>query len=602
MDRKAYIVLLISFLLLMVWYPVINHFYPPTPSRATTNSVSKVIESTATNYSNSIPTISAQTNAAATNVNTLPRIVTQPNAPEDTLTIENKDVRYTFSSHGGGLKFVELKTYPAVVQCNPKIRGATNSLATLNTKAPLPVLAILDGLEIEADRIFAISKTETSVRAEKLLTNGLYLVKEFQLSTNYLLKASVRLENRTAQSILLPEQEWVIGTATPISPHDETMMLGVQWYNGRKDQVVNEPYFANRTLGCFPGSPRSEYRGGESNVVWASVYNQFFALVAVPNEPAPQVVARRVNLPPPAAEQLASDSRALAHPFGYQAGFLYPGGTLAGGQSVERRFDIYAGPKEYNTLARLGNNLDLVMQFGAFVGFFAKLLLLSMNALYATLHVSYGVAIIIITVIIKLAFWPLTKASTKSMKRMAALQPQMKALQEKYKDDPKKMNLKLMEFMKEHKVSPLGGCLPMLLQIPVFIGFYTMLRSAIELRGAKFLWACDLSQADTILILPGIGFPLNPMPLLMGVTMLWQAKLTPPAPGMDPVQQKIMRYMPLMFIVFLYNMSAGLTLYWTVQNLLTIVQMKLTKTSESQTAQGPVPPPGLSPKPKKKQP
>ena len=167
------------------------------------------------------------------------------------------------------------------------------------------------------------------------------------------------------------------------------------------------------------------------------------------------------------------------------------------------------------------------------------------------------------------------------MKRMAALQPQMKVIQEKYKEDPKKMNLKLMEYMKEHKVSPLGGCLPMLLQIPVFFGFYTMLQSAIELRGARFLWSCDLSQPDTVWHLPGFGFPVNPLPLLMGVTMLWQARLTPPSPGMDPVQQKIMKHMPLMFMVFLYNFSAGLTLYWTVQNLLTIAQMKLTRNYEA---------------------
>jgi len=174
------------------------------------------------------------------------------------------------------------------------------------------------------------------------------------------------------------------------------------------------------------------------------------------------------------------------------------------------------------------------------------------------------------------------------MKRMQLLQPQMKAIQEKYKEDPVKMNKKVMEFMKEHKVSPLGGCLPMVLQIPVFFGFYRMIQSAIELRGAPFLWVGDLSKPDTLLVIPalgnipflgipGVGVPINLLPLIMGVTMLWQARLTPPSPGMDPMQAKIMRYMPLMFMAFLYNFSAGLTLYWTVQNLLTIAQTKLTR-------------------------
>ena len=277
--------------------------------------------------------------------------------------------------------------------------------------------------------------------------------------------------------------------------------------------------------------------------------------------------------------------------------------VVATNQVMDHGFEIFAGRKEYYTLSRRGRYLDSVMDLGGFFGFFAKGLLLSMNALHA-LGLAYGIAIIVITVIIKLLFWPLTKASTKSMKRMAALQPQMKALQEKYKDDPKKMNQKLMEFMKANKVNPLGGCLPMLLQIPVFFGFYKMLQSAIELRGAQFLWACDLSQPDTVMMIPGFHFPVNPLPLIMGVTMLWQARLTPPSPGMDPVQQKIMKYMPMMFMVFLYNFSAGLTLYWTVQNLLTIAQMKLTKDPSGPASSGakPVamsPPPGGTPKKKR---
>jgi YidC/Oxa1 family membrane protein insertase len=195
------------------------------------------------------------------------------------------------------------------------------------------------------------------------------------------------------------------------------------------------------------------------------------------------------------------------------------------------------------------------------------------------------------------------------MKRMQALQPQMKAIQEKYKDDPVKANRKSMEFMREHKVSPLGGCLPMLLQMPVFIGLYVMIQTAIELRGARFLWATDLTKPDTLLIIPGlswipilgvpgVGLPFNLLPLIMGGTMLWQSHLAPPSPGMDPSQQKIMRYMPLIFMLMLYNFSAGLTLYWTVSNLLTIAQTKLTKTQPEPppAGKGPV----LTPAQKKK--
>jgi len=197
-----------------------------------------------------------------------------------------------------------------------------------------------------------------------------------------------------------------------------------------------------------------------------------------------------------------------------------------------------------------------------------------MNGLHS-FGLGYAMCIIVITVIIKILFWPLTKASTVSMKRLAAYGPQMAEIKEKYKDDPQKMNKRTMEFMREHKINPMGGCLPILIQIPVFIGFFTMLRTAVELRGAEFLWACDLSQSDTVAEIA--GFPINPLPMIMGVTMLLQARITPVSPTADPTQQKIMKYLPLMFIVILYKFSAGLTLYWTVQNMLSILQTKLTK-------------------------
>jgi YidC/Oxa1 family membrane protein insertase len=329
-------------------------------------------------------------------------------------------------------------------------------------------------------------------------------------------------------------------------------------------------------------------------------HNQYFALAVMPQDPALQVVIRKVDLPPPSEEEIRADSRTVKQPVGLGTALVYPGLTLKPQETVQRQITIFAGPKEYRTLATISatfnNNVDAMMNFG-FFGFVSKALLLGMNWLHSVLHLSYGWAIIAITIIIKLVFWPLTQASTRSMKRMQALQPQLKALQEKYKDDPVKSQRKMMEFYKEQKVNPMSGCLPTLIQMPVFFGFYSMIRSAIELRGAPFLWVADLSQPDTLFLLPGINFPFNLLPLVMGATMLWQARLTPPSPGMDPAQAKMMRYMPLMFMVFLYNFSAGLTLYWTVQNLLSIVQTKLIKTVPEPAA---AKSPALTPPPKKR--
>jgi len=591
MDRKSILILVVCFVALMLWYPLINKLYPPKPLPAgATNAPPATV--TATNQApiTSVPPVIAESPITA------PKPIANTNVQEDLVILTNENARYTFTTHGGGLKLIELLKYPETVSTHREKLPQTNRVATLNTVTPAPTLALLGGDALQGDGVFTLTKTaEDSVRAEKALTNGLTIRKDFTLGTNYLLTGKIQLRNTSAQPLNLPEQEWVVGTANPMGPRDNGQAVGVLWYNGNGTESVNAAWFANRSFwSCIPGAtttPRTEYHGGGSNVVWVAVHNQFFALAAMPEQPARDVVAWKVDLPRPTGEEALLVATNAPAPQGCEAALVYPGLPLAPGQVIERQIHLFAGPKEFQTLARIGdrfnNKLDLVMEFG-FWGFFSKALLLGMNWLHHALKFSYGWAIVAITIIIKVVFWPLTQASTRSMKRMQLLQPQMKAIQEKYKEDPVKMNKKVMEFMKEHKVSPLGGCLPMVLQIPVFFGFYRMIQSAIELRGAPFLWVGDLSKPDTLLVIPGlsfipflgipgVGLPINLLPLIMGVTMLWQARLTPPSPGMDPMQAKIMRYMPLMFMAFLYNFSAGLTLYWTVQNLLTIAQTKLTR-------------------------
>jgi YidC/Oxa1 family membrane protein insertase len=606
MDRKTIIVLVVSFALILLWGPLINRLLPPPPAASRTNVVTGVTNPLPGALTNAATPGVTPTNAAAPAVPPAELIPGQATplvtagTPEQTEVIESKSARYTFTSHGGGLKLVELKLYPENVGCSRK-PADTNRLASLNTHAAVPVMALLGGESLQGDGVFQLTKTANRVRAEKALSNGLHLVKEFQLASNYLVAVTTHLENRSALPLVLPAQEWEVGTATPMGPLDDGSRLAVYWYNGKKSEITAGEFSSSGFM-CMPRTPPSQVQRGNNDVFWAGAQNQFFAiaLIASTNAPGAHVVVVKTNLPPPTAAELLEVPKANKQPFGLQAAMIYPAVTLAPGQKLERLFYIYAGPKEFRLLAEIGaafqNNLDLLMDYGGFFGFFAKVLLLSMNWLHSTLHFSYALVIITITVLIKVLFWPLTQASTRSMKRMQKLQPQMKALQEKYKDDPAKMNRKLMEFMKENKVSPMAGCLPMVIQLPVFFGFYKMIQSAIELRGARFLWACDLSQPDTIFQIPGLGFNVNPLPLLMGATMLWQARLTPPSPGMDPMQQRVMKYMPVMFLFILYNFSAGLTLYWTVQNLLTIAQMKLTRSKEESS---PAPKPA-APAPKKK--
>jgi YidC/Oxa1 family membrane protein insertase len=569
MDRKSIIILVVAVGLFFLLNPLVDHFFPPKPA--------PVMQPAATNSE------MAATNVTARPASPSPRVQATapatPSTPEQIVTVSNADLIWHFTSRGGGLKDVELIHYPAAIRRPGAPVPETNKLATLDQNATLPVLALM-GYDLDGDGDFVLTRDGDTVRAEKTLTNGLRVVKEFVISTNYLFKASVRLENTSSQPLRVPERDLVVGTATAIGPLDDPTSMGTMWYNGLKSQNIQQKWFSNPTFGCFPGTPRWHYEEGASNVVWAAVHNQFFALAAIPTNPAPQLRIDKILVAAPDLSGPTNSMSALLTN-GYQTELVYPAAVLPSHQSVETVFLFYAGPKEYKRLAEIaqamGNNLDLIMDFTGLLGFFSKLLLWSMNGLN-DLGLGYGLSIIGITIIIKVVFWPLTNASTKSQKRMQALQPQLKAITDKYKDDAVKRNEKTMEFYKQHKVSPLGSCLPTLLQLPVFYGFYLMMRGAIELRGAHFLWAFDLSQTDTVATIA--GFPVNPLPLIMGATQLWMSHMMPPSPGMEPGQQKLMRWMPLMMIAFFYRMSAGLTLYWTVQNLLSIVQMKLTKTTD----------------------
>ena len=223
-------------------------------------------------------------------------------------------------------------------------------------------------------------------------------------------------------------------------------------------------------------------------------------------------------------------------------------------------YKLYYGPKDLDILKAQGNQLEKVIDLGWFT-VVAKPLLYALKFLYGYVH-NYGIAIIIITVIIKMLFYPLTYKSYKSMKDMQKIQPKMALLKEKYKNDKDAMNKAVMELYKTNKVNPLGGCLPMLVQFPIFVALYRALMTSIELRHAPFIfWVHDLAAKD----------PYYVTPIIMGATMFIQQKMTPTT-SMDPTQAKMMMALPLVFTVMFINMPSGLVLYWLVNNLLTIAQ------------------------------
>ncbi len=606
MDRKGIGVLLVAFALMLGWPALVNRLYPPSAKpKAGTNAVPSTVSSNTVAGSQAAPTPSmpSTTLQSAPSPTSPPAQVLSAMAGQ-TLVLENAQVRATFTSLGGGLRRVDLKEYPAVIARGKKEGAQASTDVMLNDPAFSPAFVHTGLAGLGMDQEFRLTQRDGAVIAQRDLPDGLRVVKEYRLASNYVFQVTIRHENLGNQPVALLPGEMVVGTASTPDRHETGDWLGAYWYNGTAAEHVDMTWFANRFMGCIPGVPRTEYAAGASNVAWAAIHNRFFTMIAIPDRPADRVVVRDYALPRPSPADREADGRLNPDPRAYQASLVLAGGTVAPGQSLEQRFSFYAGPKEYFTLSRMRLGLEAVMDFSGFTGFFAKALLLSLNGLHQFIP-SYGWAIVVLTILIKALFWPLTAISTRSMKRMQAIQPELQAIREKFKNDPAKVQEKTMECMKRHKVNPAAGCLPMLIQFPVFIGFFFMLRTAIELRGASFLWVPNLAEPDTLLTVPGLGWvpflgvagvglPFNLLPLLMGATSLWMSSLTPPSPQMDPVQQKMMKYMPVFFVAFLYNYSSGLTLYWTVQNLLSVLQTKITRMNDEKSLEKGSPPAPLA--------
>lgn len=243
-------------------------------------------------------------------------------------------------------------------------------------------------------------------------------------------------------------------------------------------------------------------------------------------------------------------------------GVLYPTTTVAPNSQATINSTLFVGPKDQDAMAAVVENLDLTVDYG-FLWWLAQPIFKLLQFLQSFL-INWGLSIIAVTIIIKLLLYPLTKAQYVSMAKMRMIQPKLTALRERYGDDRQKMSQAMMKLYKDEKVNPLGGCLPMLLQLPIFLSLYWVLLESVELRHAPlFLWIDDLSAKDPYYILP----------LLMGVSMWFMQKLQP-SPATDPMQQKLLQYMPVIFTVFFLWFPSGLVLYWLSNNLITIGQMQ----------------------------
>ena len=379
------------------------------------------------------------------------------------------------------------------------------------------------------------------------IVNGIQMIKTFEaVPDSYILNYSVQLINRSRE----------------IKPIKALYFFGEQRlsdYGGGMHQVSHEgPVF------FFDESLQTESTDNIENELtvtmmkWLGVEDQYFIGAVAPETPVRNGFFR-AGMYFPESKFQARGEKKLSPYFGV----ALPPTDLKPNLQVESNFKLYYGPKADEELVKFGYKLE--MSHDMTLEVLAGPLLDLLRFIYGLVG-NYGVAIIILTIIVRLVLFPLTYKGMKSMKRMQQLTPRMKKLQEKYKNNKEKLNKEMMDLYRKNKVNPLGGCLPLLLQIPVFFALYSSLSSAVELRHAPFIfWISDLSQPD------GLGIT----PLLMGVSMYIQQKMTPQTAMMDSTQVKIMQMLPFIFTVFSFTFPSGLTMYWVTSNVLSIAQQQI---------------------------
>jgi len=359
----------------------------------------------------------------------------------------------------------------------------------------------------------------------------------------YLIDLSIRVENLGSQAWENSPTLSLINLPISSSGGSRYSFQGPALFSKDELQEVKLKKIEGETQ--FPGP-----------IDWIAYTSQYFTMAVVPIDLAPNHAQ---------LEALDTDRQMV------ETTFIGPKITLQPGAQQEFRYKLYLGPKEEGYLKAADPKLKDIINYGWF-DIIAQPLLKCLKFFNRFTH-NYGVDIIILTILIKLLFWPLTHKSYVSMQQMKKLQPKMQKIREKYKDDKEKMNQEIMQMYRTHKVNPVGGCLPMILQIPVFFALYRVLYSALAIRHAPFmLWINDLAAPDRLYV--GINIPylggLPVLTLLMGVSMFFQQKMSPTTG--DPRQEKMMLMMPVVFTFFFINFPSGLVLYWLVNNILSIGQ------------------------------
>lgn len=533
MDKRALIGIGLSILVLVVYQQVMTYFYGPPPT-VSAPEVEKNKPETAEPRENSTPippSVAPPTSEAA---------VAAASAKE--ITVETENYRAVFTTAGARLKSFKFKKYRSSVdEKSPPFEMIRN---VPGVPLPLGVRWQAASPVDDSDVIYSVQGDDLNLAGDAKGTvvfrgqtkNGAVITKSFTFSgATYPIQMEVSVK---AADGATPSPEILLADQSdhPAPNHDAPFEGFIALVDNK---IRREP-------------PAEAAKGHEftGDVSWAGFGHTYFLFALLPENGAQHTVSVR------------------------QMGAALIGAV--GGQAANQHYTVFIGPKEIDTLKAVGKGIERSIDFGIF--WFISIPLLYILHFFHRFTASYGVDIIILTVLIKVLMAPLTHKSYVSMKQMQKLQPQMERLKERYSEDKEKLNKEIMELYRRNGVNPLGGCLPMVLQLPVFYGLYNCLGTPIELRHAPFLWIKDLSRPDWQSLafsvpswwpafLPG-GIPV--LTILMGASMFMQQWMTPTAG--DPNQRKMMMLMPLMFTFMFVSFPAGLTVYWLVNNLLTIGQ------------------------------
>jgi YidC/Oxa1 family membrane protein insertase len=549
MDRTAWIVVILCVVGLVLWEIYISKQMQPRPALAPSPTAAPLSPTPAVAVSPPPSPSPAGTPAEAA-----------AQFPERIETLSNSDVELRLTNRGGGIAEAVLLNHKA----------EENRRVILSSPKGTPIGAIIDDPAAPALPEYKISRQGEAVQfeyttPERVLVRKKFFFQKPEPRDNFVAELDVDLINEGTQPYGKAGYFVALGSAAPTHAKDYPAFTRLAWcirqdvgvFHGAKGIDVGWFGSSGGFLGLGQRAARPYYQETVTGADWVAVSNQFFTTMIAPlSAKANGTWGRSLEI------DRWPGQKAIEGALGM------PGFQLQPGQTHSVRFEIYAGPKLYHRLAQLEHNEAEVMDFGMFK-IVCQFLLNFMNLLHSWLK-DYGLAILALTTVIKLVLWPIQNKANRSMRQMAALSPKMQELREKYKDDPTRMNQEVMKLYKDYGINPVGGCLPMVIQIPIFFGLFKMLGQAVELRNAKFLWVRDLSQPDTIAHLPVLGWPVNIIPLCMAATQIWLMAMTPKTG--DATQRRVMMFTPLIFLFICYNFAAALALYYTAQNLFSILQ------------------------------